>query len=63
MAYLADTPVILNNNGFLFKNNIEYVQAKILQDRKMIKKLIEIFFNNLDLSSMQNYLYYKNMDK
>lgn len=24
MAYLVDTPVVLNNNGFSFKNNIEY---------------------------------------
>ena len=24
MAYLADTPIVLNNNDLLFKNNVEY---------------------------------------
>lgn len=24
IAYLADIPVVLNNNSFLFKNNVEY---------------------------------------
>ena len=30
ITYLADTPVILNDNGLVFKNNIEYAWAKFM---------------------------------
>lgn len=40
LAYLADIPVVVNNNSFLFENNIEYEQAKFMQDNKMTKKSI-----------------------
>ena len=63
MAYLIDTPIVLINNGLLFKNNIEYIQAKFIQDSKITKRLIGMFFNNLDLAFMPKYLNYKNVDK
>ena len=52
MAYLADIPVVFNNNDLSFKNNIKYIWAKFMQDSKMTKKSIGIFFNNLDLAPM-----------
>lgn len=48
MAYLADIRIILNNNGLLFKNNVKYIWTKFIQDNKMTKKSIKMFFNNLD---------------
>ena len=30
MAYLADTPIVLNDNSLLFKDNVEYVWAKFI---------------------------------
>ena len=49
MAYLADILVILNNNDLLFKNNVKYARAKFMQDGKMTKRSIIIFFNHFDL--------------
>ena len=34
-----------------------------MQDSKMTKKSIGIFFNNPDLASMQEHLSYKNVDE
>ena len=47
--------MILNNNSFLLKNNVEYARAKFMQDSKMTKRLIRMFFNNLNLILMQEY--------
>ena len=63
MVYLADIPVVLNDNGFPFKNNVEYAWAKFMQDSKMTKGSIGIFFNNLDLAPMQEHLSFKNVDE
>lgn len=51
------------NNCLLFKNTIEYEQARFIQVNKMIKKLIIIFFSNSTLVSMWKHLSYKNIDK
>ena len=63
MVYLADTPVILNNNGLPYKNNIEYTRAKFMQDSKITKRSIGMFFNNPDLVSMRKHLSYKIIDE
>lgn len=63
MAYLVDILVILNNNGLPFNNNIEYGLAKFMQDSKITKELIKMFFNNLDLVPMREYLSFKNVDE
>ena len=63
MAYLADTPIVLNDNNLLFRNNVEYTWAKFMQDSKITKRSIEIFFNNSDLTSMQEHLSYKSIDE
>ena len=63
MAYLEDTQIVLNDNRLPFKNNIKYTWAKFIQDSKMIKGLMEMFFNNPDLAPIWKYLSYKNMDK
>lgn len=56
-------PVIINDNRFLFKNNIEYAWAKFMQVNKMIKRLMGIFFNNPDLAPMWKYLSYQNVNE
>lgn len=48
--------VIVNNNCFLYKNNIEYVQAKFIQASKITKGLIKKFCKNLDLVLIWKYL-------
>ncbi len=63
MAYLADKPVVLNNNGLPFKNNVEYAWVKFMQDNKMTKKSMGMFFNNPDLAPMRKHLSYKNVDE
>ncbi len=63
IAYLADKPVVLNDNGLLFKNNVEYAWAKIMQDSKITKVSMGIFFNNPDLAPMREHLSYKNGDE
>ncbi len=63
MAYLVDKPVILNDNGFPFKNNVKYVWAKFMQDSKMTKGSMGMFFNNPDLAPLQEHLSYKNVDE
>ena len=55
IAYLAYTPVVLNDNGFLFKNNIEYAWAKFMQDSKMTKRSMGMLFNNPDLALIREY--------
>ena len=52
MVYLADTPVVLNDNSLLFKNNVKYAWAKFMQDSKITKRSIEMFFNNRNLAPM-----------
>lgn len=54
MIYLMDTLVILNNNSLLFKNNVEYVQEKFMQNSKMNKRPMAIFFNHLKLHLYRN---------
>lgn len=63
MAYLTYTMVFSNNNNFLLKNNIEYKWRKFMQNRKITKESIEIFFNNLNSILLQKYLSYKNIEK
>ena len=63
MAYLADTPIVLDDNGLLFKINIEYAWTKFIQDSKMTKRSMRMFFNNPNLASMREHLGYKNVDK
>ena len=63
MTYLADKPIILNDNGLLFKSNVEYAWAKFMQDSKMTNRSMEMFFNNLDLAPMLEYLSYKSVDE
>lgn len=62
MANMANIPDIENNNCLLFQNNVKYMWAKLMQANKMIKSLVIIFFNNLNLASIRKYLCYKNMD-
>ena len=63
IAYLADTLVVLNDNGFPFKNNVEYAWAKFIQDSKITERLMRMFFNNLDLAPMREHLSYKSVDE
>ena len=63
MAYMADILIEQDNSCLLFKNNVEYAWAKIMQTSKMLKESIGMFFNNPDLAPMQQHLSYKNMDK
>lgn len=66
MAHMVDIVNILidhNSNCLLFKNNVEYTWAKFIQASKMSKSSIDMFFNNLDLALMQQYLSYKNVNK
>ena len=63
MVYLADTQVVLNNNGFSIKNNVEYIWVKFIQDSKMTKESIEIFFNNPELAFIQTHLSYKSVNE
>lgn len=62
-VYIVDIPINQDNICFLFKNNVEYIQAKFMQVSKISKGSINIFFNNSDLASIQQYLSYKNIDK
>lgn len=55
--------VDVNNNYHPFRLNIDFAQAKFLPTSKISKKSIYIFFSNLDLTSMQEQLSYKNVDK
>lgn len=55
IVYLIDILVILNNNGLLFKNNIEYIWKKFIQDNKITKRLMRMFFNNPDLTLIENH--------
>lgn len=63
MIYLADIPVFLNDNNLPFKNNVEYARAKFIQNIKMTKRSVGIFFNNPDLVPIREYLSYKIVDK
>ena len=63
MGCFADIPVIFNDNGLPFKNNVEYAKAKFMQDNKMTKRSIGIFFNNPDLALIWEYLSYKSVDE
>ena len=63
IAYLADILVVLKDNGLPFKKNIEYAWAKFMQDNKMTKSLMRMFFNNPDLASMREHLSFKSVDE
>ena len=63
MAYLTDILIVLNNHGLLFKNNVEYTWAKFMQDSKMTKESMGMFFNNPDLAPIQKHLSYKSVDE
>ena len=63
MAYLVDTPVVLNNNSLPFKKNFKHAWAKFMQDSKITKRSMGMFFNNLDLPPIQEYLSYKSIDE
>lgn len=63
MVYITNMSIVINNNCFPLKNNVEYTWAKFIQASKMTKGSIEIFFRNPNLISMQKYLSYKNMNK
>ena len=52
MAYVADIPVVINDNSLSFKNNVEYAWAKFMQDGKMTKGSMGMFSNNPDLVPM-----------
>ena len=62
MAYLADKAIVLNNNGILFKNNVEYIWAKFMQDSKIIKESMGMFSNNPDLALIWEYLSYQSVN-
>ena len=63
MAYLTDKPVVLNDNGLTFKNNVEYAWAKLMQDSKMTKQSTGMFFNNPELAPIREHLSYKNVNE
>ena len=60
---LANIPVVKDDNCLPLKNNVEYIWARFMQANKTIKRLMTIFFINLDLASMQEHLSYKDMDE
>ena len=63
MPYLADKPVVLNDNSSPFKNNVKYVWAKFMQESKMTKGSMGMLFNNPDLAPIREHLSYKNVDE
>lgn len=63
MIYIANIPIDQDNNCFLLRNNVIYAYAKFMQAGKMSKKLIDMFFNNLDLIPIQQHLNQKNKNK
>ncbi len=62
---MADVTDILGNadNQLSFKNNVKYEWARFMQASKMTKRLMTMFFSNLTLAPMREYLSYKNVDK
>ncbi len=62
MADIANIPDDVDN-CLPFKNNIRYEWARFMQASKMTKESISMFFSNLTLALIQEYLSYKNMDK
>ena len=63
MAYLTDIPIKQNNNCIPFENNVVYTWTRFIQTYKMLKGLIDMFFNNFDLAPMQKHLSHKNINK
>ena len=63
MVYIADIPFKQNNNCFLFKNKIKYARVEFMQISKILKKSIDMFFNNPNLAPIQQHLSYTNIDK
>lgn len=63
IEYLADMPVVANDNRLSIQNNVEYACAKFIQASQITKRSIKMFFNNPDLTSIRKYLSYKNVDK
>lgn len=60
---MVNISVIKNDNYFVFKISIEYIQASFMQINKLIKRLIITIYNNPDKTLRQNYLNYKNGNK
>lgn len=52
MAIMTNILIDQNNNCLLYKNRMKYIKAKIIQARKMSKRLMDIFFNNPNLASI-----------
>lgn len=45
---IANISIIEHNNRFLFKNKVEYIQARFRQVNKITKKLVALFFKNFN---------------
>lgn len=63
IAYIKNILVNINNNCYLFKYTVDYTWIKFLQASKSLKLLMNMFFSNLDLAYMQEYIKYQNLDK
>lgn len=63
MAYIKDIQVNIDNNCYLFKNNVDYILAKFIQASKILKRSIDMFFSNFNLASIKKQLSYKNVNK
>lgn len=53
MAYIEDVLVDINNNCHLFRHGVNYAYRKFLKVSKMLRKLINMIFSNLNLASLQ----------
>lgn len=49
IIYMKNISININNNCHLFKNNVHYAWAKVMQASKMYRKLINISFSNFNL--------------
>lgn len=63
MASMIIIPVIKDNNFLLFKNNVEYAWVRFMQVSKITNRSMTMFFINFNLTLMQEYLNYKNINK
>lgn len=62
MMDMVNLLVIKDDYCLPFKNNVEYARASFMQASKMIKGLMTTLFINFNLTPIQEYLYYKNID-
>lgn len=53
----------MKNNYYLCKNNVDYISTKFIESSKIFKEIINIFFDNFDLTPIQEQLSYKNVNK